>query len=210
MGSERNNVGAKIQVTAPDEPFPVRGVIIWPRPYDLVLYPYLANWLLCDGAGGTPDYVGHHVRGAVNDAAVGTVIGLDINWHFISTWSNVGGVHDHAIDAVLDHKHTIDEYCHDHCGCVECAHCTQVISVDANLDGVRISTLPGTFRPTIEEDSHNHCNNFFDEIGYTGDDGAHTHTESEDPGHIHAISAFIFNANNVPLTRLTHFIQYIG
>ena len=213
---------ARIRVTAPTEPFPIRGVIIWPLPYDIVLYPYLASWQLCTGAGGSPDYRDHHIRGAINDAAVGTVIGADTHTHTETATAAAAGAHTHTIDAVANHTHGIVEDCHNH-SIEEDTH-NHSVTVPASSDYVDVCScngdvsvsrdwhLHGTFN--TENDTHDHTgttgNDSHDHSGSTGLGGGHTHTESQEPNHTHVITVTDTAANNIPLTRLCHFIQYLG
>ena len=210
---------ARIRATAPTvtEPFPIRGVIIWPHAYDVVMYPYLAQWILCNGAGGSPDYREHHLRGATNDAQVNTAIGADAHTHVVNASSGDAGAHTHTIGDAPDHTHTIDEYCHDH---TDANHdgrlhgdtlaCADTVCVDDNLDGSFIEVAGTCYCVIIAEDFHNHGDNTEGNDGATGSDGKHTHTLGDEPDHSHTVAAVALNASSIPLTKYCHFIQYIG
>jgi len=202
---------AKIRVRVPKEPFPIRGVIIWPLAFNVVTYPQLSSWQLCNGAGGAPDYRGYHLRGAANDAAVGTVVGADTHTHVSGLTIDANGDHTHTVSEEPDHCHSICEYCHCHSdtGLLGPPPCPYLEEVDQNLDGATVEVASSTYEVGIQEDCHNHIGTV-GEDGSTGPAGCHTHTLGTDGDHTHTVSGAIAAGSSIPKTRYCHFIQYTG
>jgi len=57
------NIQARIAGFSEPTGIPSKSIILWPLPFDKDVYPQLADFILCDGANGSPDMRGFFARG---------------------------------------------------------------------------------------------------------------------------------------------------
>ncbi len=120
-----------------------------------------ANWVLCDGGGGTPNLIARFLRGAPAATEPGTTGGSDSHTH--PSMTSAGG-HTHTANTGDNHSHKVgDAGNHDH----------GYGSPDYTKSGTARYSHYGS------AGGHNHTTNL---------DGGHTHTMDTQGAHTHPIS----------------------
>lgn len=140
---------------------PVGGIIMWAGSVSAIP----ANYLLCDGGGGTPNLVDRFVRGA-DAGSVGDVGGADTHDHTVTVAGS--GSHDH-LDVVGGHALTVLEmpaHTHD----IQLSGSAGVANIPLEGTG---SALVGATASAGGGNTHTHS------IA-PGADGTHTHTATVD------------------------------